>query len=112
VTLSGVKNHSNALLQIEHVFFFLNIALFSLNISTLTLQLFCTSRMVPCIQFADALCHVQVFPRQSLRLIKDPVKGIFVPLVVLSFATIVIGTINYGMFTQISPLGDVDATVR
>ena len=38
-----------------------------------------------------------VYPKQSLRLIKDPVKGIFVPLVVLSFATIIIGTINYGV---------------
>ena len=40
---------------------------------------------------------IPVFPRQSLRLIKDPVKGVFVPLAVLSFATILIGTINYGM---------------
>ncbi|KAF9779134.1 voltage-dependent anion channel [Thelephora terrestris] len=97
VTLSGVKNHLNALLHIKHVFFFLNIVLFLLNISTLTLQLFCMSCMILCIQFADVLCHVQVFLRQSLRLIKDPVKGIFVPLVVLSFTTIIIGMINYGL---------------
>jgi hypothetical protein len=43
VTLSGVKSRSNVLLQVEHVFFFLNIALFLLNTSTLTLQLFCVS---------------------------------------------------------------------
>jgi hypothetical protein len=38
-----------------------------------------------------------VYPRQSARLIKDPVKGVFVPLIVLSFATIIIGTINYAV---------------
>lgn len=36
---------------------------------------------------------------QALRLVKDPVKGIFVPLVVLSFATIIIGTIKYAVPT-------------
>lgn len=55
-----------------------------------------------------------MYPRQARRLIQDPVKGIFVPLIVsvpfihvphlalttlpfkvLSFATIIIGTINY-----------------
>lgn len=35
-----------------------------------------------------------MFPTQSLRLIKDPIKGVFVPLIVLSFATIVIGLVN------------------
>jgi tellurite resistance protein TehA-like permease len=38
-----------------------------------------------------------VYPRQSARLVKDPVKGVFVPLIVLSFATIIIGTINYAV---------------
>ena len=38
-----------------------------------------------------------VYPQQALRLIKDPVKGIFVPLVVLSFATILIGTVKYAV---------------
>jgi hypothetical protein len=38
-----------------------------------------------------------VFRRQSLRLLTDPVKGVFVPLSVLSFATIIIGTINYAV---------------
>ena len=45
VTLSGVKSRSHALLVVEHIFFFLNIALFLLNTSTLTLQLFCMSRV-------------------------------------------------------------------
>ena len=56
-----------------------------------------------------------MYPKQAWRLLKDPVKGIFVPLIVsllsppfllltnrsfaqvLSFATIIIGTINYGV---------------
>lgn len=38
-----------------------------------------------------------VYPRQAQRLITDPSKNIFVPLVVLSFATLIIGTINYAV---------------
>ncbi|KIY65024.1 hypothetical protein CYLTODRAFT_380082 [Cylindrobasidium torrendii FP15055 ss-10] len=76
VTLSGLKDHSATLTTVETIFFFINISLFLLNTSTLLIQAI-------------------VFPRQALRLIKDPVKGVFVPLVVLSFATIIIGTINY-----------------
>jgi len=79
VSLSGVKDKNPAVLHVEHVFFFLNIALFLLNSLTLLIQLF-------------------LYPRQSLRLIKDPVKGLFVPLIALSFATILIGTINYGQY--------------
>ncbi|KAL1744067.1 voltage-dependent anion channel-domain-containing protein [Schizophyllum fasciatum] len=78
VTLSGLKEHSDALTTVETVFFFLNIILFTLNCTTLLIQAI-------------------IYPRQALRLIKDPVKGIFVPLVVLSFATIIIGTINYAV---------------
>ncbi len=44
-------------------------------------------------------CTRTVYPQQALRLIKDPVKGIFVPLIVLSFATIIIGTIKYAVPT-------------
>ncbi|KAJ8468645.1 hypothetical protein ONZ45_g17174 [Pleurotus djamor] len=76
VVLSGVKNHSQPVTIVETFFFFLNIALFTLNTTTLALQAI-------------------LYPKQSLRLIKDPVKGIFVPLIVLSLATIIIGSINY-----------------
>jgi hypothetical protein len=38
-----------------------------------------------------------VYREQSLRLLFDPVKGVFVPLCVLSFATIIIGTIQYAV---------------
>ncbi|KAH9926628.1 voltage-dependent anion channel-domain-containing protein [Epithele typhae] len=78
VTLSGLKEHSQTLTNVETVFFFMNIALFLLNTITLLLQ-------------------VILYPRQALRLIKDPVKGIFVPLVVLSFATIIIGLVKYAV---------------
>ncbi|KAJ3848962.1 voltage-dependent anion channel [Lentinula lateritia] len=78
VTLSGLKEHSPTLTTVETIFYFLNISLFILNTSTLMTQAI-------------------LFPRQAWRLINDPVKGIFVPLVVLSFATIVIGTINYAV---------------
>ncbi|KAF9046834.1 hypothetical protein BDZ89DRAFT_61734 [Hymenopellis radicata] len=78
VTLSGLKQHSSALTVVETGFYFLNITLFLLNSITLLLQAI-------------------VFPRQALRLVQDPVKGVFVPLIVLSFATIIIGTINYAI---------------
>ncbi|THH28722.1 hypothetical protein EUX98_g5462 [Antrodiella citrinella] len=78
VTLSGLKSRSPALVTLEAIFYFINLILFSLNCSTLLIQAI-------------------VYPRQAWRLIKDPVKGIFVPLVVLSFATIIIGTINYAV---------------
>ncbi|GJE96716.1 voltage-dependent anion channel-domain-containing protein [Phanerochaete sordida] len=79
VTLAGLKNHpGHALTVVETIFYFLNMALFLLNTTTLLLQFI-------------------LYPRQARRLITDPTKGIFVPLMVLSFATIIIGTINYGI---------------
>ncbi|KAH9967578.1 voltage-dependent anion channel-domain-containing protein [Russula dissimulans] len=87
VTLSGLKGHPGPLTHIETFFFFVNLSLFILNTSTLLLQ-------------------ALLYPQQSRRLINDPVKGVFVPLIVLSFATIVIGTINYGVIPgHISPEG-------
>lgn len=99
VSLSGLKSHSPALTHVETFFFFLNIALFLLNMSTLALQAVCESRFNWCTSVCLMTALALVYPRQSLRLIKDPVKGIFVPLCVLSFATIIIGTINYAVPT-------------
>ncbi|KAH9987770.1 hypothetical protein BJV74DRAFT_925957 [Russula compacta] len=62
VTLSGLKEHSGPLTNVETVFFFINLALFILNSSTLLLQAI-------------------LYPRQSRRLINDPVKRLFVPLI-------------------------------
>ncbi|KAF7422307.1 hypothetical protein PC9H_010463 [Pleurotus ostreatus] len=76
VTLSGIKTRSSILTTVETVFYVLNMILFVLNTTTLLLQAI-------------------LYPKQAGRLLNDPVKGVFVPLVVLSFATIIIGTINY-----------------
>ncbi|CAE6519040.1 unnamed protein product [Rhizoctonia solani] len=78
VLLSALNPHPAWVTKIEIVFYVLNIFLFSLNVSMLALQFI-------------------FFRRQSLRLLSDPVKGIFVPLSVLSLATILIGTINYAV---------------
>ena len=43
VTMSGLKQHSTVLTNVETFFFFLNIALFVLNTTTLLLQLIRTS---------------------------------------------------------------------
>ncbi|KAL0577115.1 hypothetical protein V5O48_004868 [Marasmius crinis-equi] len=85
VTLSAIEERTPTLTTIETIFYFLNMALFLLNTMTLLLQAI-------------------IYPRQAWRLMQDPVKGIFVPLVVLSFATIIIGTINYAVPTKhVSP---------
>ncbi|THH29203.1 hypothetical protein EUX98_g4985 [Antrodiella citrinella] len=77
VCLAGVDpTPPKALHIIQTIFFFLNIVLFLLNVTTLALQFI-------------------LYPRQARRLVTDPGKGIFVPLMVLSFATIIIGTVNY-----------------
>ncbi|KAJ7600758.1 voltage-dependent anion channel [Mycena floridula] len=78
VTLSGLKEHSDVLTKVETGFYFLNIALFLLNSSILLVQAI-------------------MYPKQAWKLLQDPVKSIFVPLIVLSFATILIGTINYAI---------------
>ncbi|KAG8708220.1 hypothetical protein FRC11_006666 [Ceratobasidium sp. 423] len=78
VLLSALNPHPAWVTKIEVVFYVLNICLFFLNVSMLSLQFI-------------------LFRRQSLKLLSDPVKGIYVPLSVLSFATILIGTINYAV---------------
>ncbi|CAE6426634.1 unnamed protein product [Rhizoctonia solani] len=78
VLLSALNPHPAWVTYIEITFYILNMCLFSLNISML------------CLQFI-------FFRQQCLRLLIDPVKGVFVPLSVLSFATIIIGTINYAV---------------
>jgi hypothetical protein len=52
---------------------------------------------------SDADSLVVVYPRQALRLIKDPVRGVFVPLSVLSFATLLIGSTNTVAPYRLSP---------
>ncbi|KXN82849.1 Malic acid transport protein [Leucoagaricus sp. SymC.cos] len=113
VVLFGLKDRSPSVATIETVFYFLNMALFLLNTITLVFQAIRASRFL--VKFRlSVTCEVcLVFPRQAYRLLTDPVKGIFVPLIViylfliacqaschrqvLSFATILIGTINYAV---------------
>jgi hypothetical protein len=112
VTLSGLKDHESVYTTFETIFYFINIALFVLNTSTLILQAIrehlINHPFVVQVQFTDQLfprssdftsnysfdgmyvmvagyCSfllVAVYPKQALRLVKDPVKGIFVPLIV------------------------------
>jgi hypothetical protein len=113
VTLAGLKEHPGPLTSVETIFFFINLSLFILNSSTLLLQAICAMIFL-WVCSVSHYTHIVVYPRQSKRLITDPVKGLFVPLIVraraayralqaqivhqvLSFATIVIGTINYGV---------------
>ena len=81
VTLSGLKGHPGPLTHVETVFFFINLSLFILNSSTLLLQALCTVLILP-VWFPVLLWNIVVYPQQSKRLINDPVKGIFVPLIV------------------------------
>ncbi|KAK0202326.1 voltage-dependent anion channel-domain-containing protein [Desarmillaria ectypa] len=78
MTLSNLKHHPAFVSRIETVFFFFNIVLFLLNIFML-------------------LSQAILFPRHAWTLLKDPIQGIFVPLMVLSFATIVVGTVDYNI---------------
>ncbi|KZV70721.1 hypothetical protein PENSPDRAFT_578977 [Peniophora sp. CONT] len=78
VTMSGLRDRSDTLRVVEHIFFFLNVGIFFLNLSTLFLQAI-------------------LYPRQAKRLVTDSGKNIFIPLMILSFATIIIGIINYGV---------------
>ncbi|CAA7261553.1 unnamed protein product [Cyclocybe aegerita] len=78
VTLSSLKHRAGFLHQVETVFYFLNIALFLINTSSLLLQAI-------------------LYPKKAFRLLKGPHTGIFVPLFVLSLATIIIGTVNYAV---------------
>ena len=83
VTLSGLKQHPRTLTTVETVFFFINLSLFLLNSSTLLLQVlrainFYSSLSLSLSQYG----HGAVYPQQSWRLINDPVKGVFVPLIV------------------------------
>ncbi|KAI0700919.1 voltage-dependent anion channel-domain-containing protein [Cytidiella melzeri] len=79
VTIAGLQDHyGTSVKTVETVFFFINLVLFLLNNCTLLLQLL-------------------LYPRQAKRLLTDPASIIFVPLMVLSFATVIIGVINYAV---------------
>lgn len=82
VTLSGIKYHSPVLTHIETAFYFLNMALFIINTTTLLLQALRESIYASLQRgHSSQFMHI-VYPRQAKRLITDPTKGIFVPLIV------------------------------
>lgn len=86
VTLSGLKGHPGPLTKIETVFFFINVSLFILNSSTLLIQ--ALRAIFFSLGIFTVLVHAYlVYPQQSRRLINDPVKGVFVPLIVRTNTT-------------------------
>ena len=83
VTLSGLKRHPGVFTTIETIFFFINLSLFLLNSSTLLLQVLCAINLFSALSLSlSHYGHGAVYPQQSRRLINDPVKGVFVPLIV------------------------------
>ena len=80
VTLSQLRNTPDWLRGIEVAFYFLNVSLFIFNCMTLLLQLICKMNMI----IRDVICLPSnaVYPQQSKRILFDPVKGVFVPLMV------------------------------
>lgn len=59
VTLSGLKEHSTVLTNVETFFYFLNIALFTLNTTTLLLQFIREFSFVSWCLFGSHIVHVQ-----------------------------------------------------
>ena len=85
VTIAGLREHWGPKINpVETVFFFFNLVLIILNNTTLLLQLFCECRVLISSHTygADVLMIHAVYPRQARRLITDPAKCIFVPLMV------------------------------
>jgi tellurite resistance protein TehA-like permease len=78
ITLALVKYRTHAVTVIATIFYFLNVALFLLNSTTLFLQAI-------------------LYPKQAKRLLNNPLVGLFVPSIVLTFATIIVGTVDYAV---------------
>lgn len=76
MTLSDLKHHPMFVLRIEMAFLVVSITLFLVNIVMLLLQAI-------------------FFPQRAWSRLQHPIHGISVPLMVVSFATIIVGTINY-----------------
>jgi len=81
VVLSGLKNRSPVVGLVETIFYFLNMVLFFLNTTTLVLQAIRMSQLASFFM-DDSHASLTVYPRQAYRILTDPVKGIFVPLIV------------------------------
>ncbi len=84
LTLTDLKAPPmKALTTIETIFYFMTIALFLLNTSTLLLQFICEHPIALFLNHLTNPCHeFVVYPTQAKRLITTPSTGIFVPLMV------------------------------
>ncbi|EHS64163.1 uncharacterized protein PGTG_22073 [Puccinia graminis f. sp. tritici CRL 75-36-700-3] len=78
ILLANLKPHPQFLTHIEIGLFILEIIVFCLTTGLLVVQ-------------------AVLYPRQFKRVALDPNKNSFIPTCVLVFATIIIGTVNYGM---------------
>ncbi|PBK68181.1 hypothetical protein ARMSODRAFT_209496 [Armillaria solidipes] len=85
MTLSDLKRHPAFVSRIEMVFFVFSVSLFLVNMVMLFLQAI-------------------FFRRRAWSRLQDPIQGISVPLMVVSFATIIVGTVNYDVtYGHINP---------
>lgn len=78
ILLANLKPHPKFLTHIEIGLFILEIIVFCLTTGLLVVQ-------------------AVLYPRQFKRVALDPNKNSFIPTCVLVFATIIIGTVNYGV---------------
>ncbi|PLW27971.1 hypothetical protein PCASD_22853 [Puccinia coronata f. sp. avenae] len=78
ILLANLKPHPDFLTKIEIGLFILNMIIFSLTTGLLVIQ-------------------AVLYPRQFKRVALDPNKNSFIPTCVLVLATIIVGTVNYGM---------------
>lgn len=75
LTLSGWSEECKPRDMIEHIFFYLTLVIFFINLCSLILQAI-------------------LYPRRAKDLLMDPVKGVFFPLMVLSLASIIVGIMD------------------
>lgn len=84
ILLANLKVHPEFLTKIEITLFILNIIIFLLTTGLLVVQ-------------------AVLYPRQFKRVALDPNRNSFIPTCVLVFATIIVGTVNYGPPVGIGP---------
>ncbi len=79
LTLSGIHNHPSWLTTVETVFYSLSIVIFAFNVLMLSLQVTCASSLLHSFLSPTPF---EVYPSRTWRLIKHPVEGTFIPLMV------------------------------
>ena len=86
VTLFSLKDRAEFLEAVETGLYFLNVAIFMLNSTTLLLQAIRKCTSYDRNQVSEILLCL-VYPRKARRLLTDPTTGIFVPLIVCKLFT-------------------------